>query len=590
MKPNIIHSMVVCLAAFALPFMVACGSREEFLPDDVAEALLYLNIEPIGETRASTAELPDNERMKSVRVIVLHEDGTVEHNRYFPPENALSQKYIWLKVKPDEKKKIFLFANEESVRTVTAAAGGVSGNYPSLTAFFDSYTEGMSGFEAAVNGLSFTPDYTGGKPIPMSSVYEIDFPEKGNIEKTFYVVRAATKFTVNFYNWRGEDVTVNNLSIASHADRNFLMAHVNSYPDTQNPETNQKYPTWIDWLKAVSDASNVDSDKAIEDFGWLTDYELPAGEGSTSVYRHGEVIVKGASMDKDNPENAEPGKATIVPVFYLPESKNLKPEGATIDGEQEYTLTLDIDGREEPFVCELGKLKALFRNTHVVVNVTLYHHLEATVEVIPFTSVPLNPDYGLEREEFTGYVVGKDGQNRTCWYDGNYYEDLANAVPLYLGPADKPGEFVTINGKEYLLVYADYERTAAKLEYFFKQETRKKYLLTREGITGYKEGNDMYFNKLQQRVWLDFGGDPNGDADAKAIYDALKAVGLDYLKCCRMLYEWDRLNWNQARWWGWKGVYPKYWFDIFGNRYPWSVEETNEDRKAKLGEWVQYLE
>lgn len=33
MKPNIIHSIAVCLAAFALPFMVACSSQEESLPE-----------------------------------------------------------------------------------------------------------------------------------------------------------------------------------------------------------------------------------------------------------------------------------------------------------------------------------------------------------------------------------------------------------------------------------------------------------------------------------------------------------------------------------------------------------------------------
>ena len=75
MKTSIIHSIVVCLAAFALPFMVACSSREESLPEEISEAILYLNIEPVGLTRAGTATLPDNEKMHSVRVIVLHENG-----------------------------------------------------------------------------------------------------------------------------------------------------------------------------------------------------------------------------------------------------------------------------------------------------------------------------------------------------------------------------------------------------------------------------------------------------------------------------------------------------------------------------------
>lgn len=388
MKTSIIHSIVVCLAAFALPFMVACSSREESLPEEISEAILHLNVEPIGRTRAgTTAELPDKEKMRSVRIIVLHNDGKVEHNRHFSLENALAEKTILLKVTPNEKKKIFFFANEKSVSSVEGVT--VEGENKTLTAFFNSYTEGMSGFEDEVNELYFAPDYSVEEPIPMSSMYEIDFKE-GREDYKFYLVRVATKFTVNFFNWRGEEVTVENFSIESHADKNFLMAHVNSYPDTQNPETNQKYPTWIDWLKAVSDASNVDSDAATNRFGWLTDYELPE-QSTATIYTHGKVTVGKPTVDIDNPDNSKPGVASVVPVFYLPESKNLKA-GAT---EQKYTLRINIAGRAEPFVCKLDKLKALFRNTHLVVNITMYNSIEIVVDVIPYSEVNLEPEFGL---------------------------------------------------------------------------------------------------------------------------------------------------------------------------------------------------
>lgn len=388
MKTSIIHSIVVCLAAFILPFMVACSNQEESLPENVEEAVLCLNIEPIGQTRAGTATLPDNEKMHSVRVIVLHNDGTVEHNKFYALDDAQEQRSILLKVTPNEKKKIYLFANEESVSTVE----GVSGNDTSLSEFFDSYKEGMrmNDFAIAVKDLYFASDYSDGNPIPMSSMYEIDIPEKGVIEEIFYVVRVATKFTVNFFNWRGEEVTVENFSIESHADKNFLMAHVNSYPDTQNPETNQKYPTWIDWLKAVSDASNVDSDAATEEFGWLTDYRLPE-QTTAKVYTHEGLKIGKPTVDIDYPDNSKPGVASDVPVFYLPESKNLKA-GAT---EQEYILTIKIAGRAEPFVCKLDKLKALFRNTHLVVNITMYNSNEIVVDVIPYSEVNLEPGFGL---------------------------------------------------------------------------------------------------------------------------------------------------------------------------------------------------
>ena len=254
MKPNIIHSIVICLAAFTLPFMVACSSQEESLLEEISEATLYLNIEPVGLTRAGTATLPDNEKMHSVRVIVLHPDGTVEHNRHFSLEGAQAQKTILLKVTPNEKKKIFLFANEESVSTVEGAT--VKDENQTLTAFFNSYTEGMSGFEAAVNNLYFAPDYSVGSPIPMSSMYEIDFPGKGNFDGTFYVVRVATKFTCRFKNFRSGAVTVNSISVSDIANDSYLMAHKQNQTMQFTEEDNSISDLfWIDWLKKVSDES-----------------------------------------------------------------------------------------------------------------------------------------------------------------------------------------------------------------------------------------------------------------------------------------------------------------------------------------------
>lgn len=391
MKPNIVHSAVVCLAAFALLFMMACGSQEESLPD-TTETALYLNIATMGLTRSEAAEMPDNEKMKSVRVIILHADGTVEHNQPFRLKDPQADKYILFKVKPDEEKQIFLFANEESVSAVEGvAAEGAADGHLTLTDFFNGYTEGASGFADAVSDLYFAPDYSDGKPIPMSSAYKIEVPAKGMVKETLYLVRVATKYMVNFMNWRGEEVTVDNFSIAKHADKNFLMAHV------KDSEQNRKLfngKTWINWLKEVSDASSENDDYATtEAAGWLKDYELPAQADNTKIYTHGAVTVGTPTVDVENPDNSKPGAARNAPVFYLPESMNLKA-GAT-DGEQEYTLTLNISGRDEPFVCKLPNLKALFRNTNVVVDVTLYSSTDIAVDVIPYSEVILDPVFGV---------------------------------------------------------------------------------------------------------------------------------------------------------------------------------------------------
>jgi len=388
MKPNIIHSIVVCLAAFALPFIVACSSQEESLPDTVTEAALYLNVSTLEQSRSGeTANLPDNEQMHSVRVVVLHADGSVEHNRHYSLEGAQAQKYIILKVSPNEKKQIFLFANEESVSVVE----GVTGGEQTLTDFFSSYTKNSKDFETAVNGLYFTPDYSDNKPIPMSSMYEIDFTE-GKVEKTFYVVRVATKFTVNFKNWRGGEVTVENFTLASHADKNFLMAHVE---DSEQNRALFNGKSWIEWLKKVSDASSEDDDYGKTDTaGWLKDYDLPTQADKTKTYTHPEKVIVGKpTVDIDYPDNNKPGVAESAPIFYLPESKTPKVDATK--GEQEYTLTVKMEGRNEPFVETLPNLKALFRNTHVIVNITLLNDMEIVVDVIPYSEVKLDPVFGL---------------------------------------------------------------------------------------------------------------------------------------------------------------------------------------------------
>ena len=393
MKPSIIHSIVVCLAAFTLPFMVACSSREESLPDNVTEAALYLNIATIEQTRANTVELPDNEKMKSVRVVILHAaDGTVEHNRHFSLEGAQAQKTILLKVRPNEKKKIFLFANEESVSTIEGVT--VESENQTLTAFFNCYTEGMSGFEAAVNNLYFAPDYSNGNPIPMSSIYKIDFPEKGNFDGTFYIVRIATKFTCRFKNFRSDAVTVNSISVSDIANDSNLMAHKQNPTMKFTEEDNSISELfWIDWLKKVSDESQEHpEDKTLADKrGWIMDYDIP--ESAVQVPT-GQSNLK-LSVPKANNTDVNQEQGTLY-TFYLPESKDLIEPTETY-GEQRYKMTLgltDEHDEQKSFNFAFDNLKALFRNTNAVIDIIMYDR-KVVVDVIPYSEVVLEPEFGL---------------------------------------------------------------------------------------------------------------------------------------------------------------------------------------------------
>ena len=94
----------------------------------------------------------------------------------------------------------------------------------------------------------------------------------------------------------------------------------------------------------------------------------------------------------------QPGKA-VFPVFYLPESKKLKA-GSAAYGEQEYTLKLDMseNGKELSFTKTFPNLEALFRNTHVLVDITFTEKDEVKVQVVPYAEVILEPEFGLKPE------------------------------------------------------------------------------------------------------------------------------------------------------------------------------------------------
>lgn len=393
MKPNIIYNIIACLAVLISPVMVSCSSQDESLLDeDAATASLCLNIGPVGQVRAGTAGLPDNEKMRSLRVVILHENGTVEHNRFYAMDSAQEEKYIFLKVSPGETKKIFLFVNEESVPNVE----GVTGDGLTLSAFFGKYQIGAAGFETDVNNIYFIPDYSGGKPIPMSSMYEIDVPDKGVVEETFYVVRSATKFTFCFKNFRDGAVKVNSISVSDIAEKSYLMPHKQQLTmDFKEEDGTTIRLFWIDWLKRVSDESqlNLDDTELADRRGWIMDYDIPSTNSFVATqYAPQEFYIPPLTTEMGTPK---PGLADF-PSFYLPESKHLKAQDKGAYSEQAYTMSFsltDEDQKTQAFNFPFENLRALFRNTNVVVNVTLSD--KVIVDVIPYSEIILDPVFGL---------------------------------------------------------------------------------------------------------------------------------------------------------------------------------------------------
>lgn len=571
------NSIIFCSL---LLFCACCSSFEEHVENNDGKLLVNLEVsvamsdlsDAISRTSYEEAE-NDNEKMKTLRIVIVRQNWQVEANRLITIGDNATLKYGPEKftVVGNEKKLIYLFVNES-----TTATDKSTGETRKLVDYnLNNIREGeyfpINAIESLRIRLNDNSEQILG-PLPMSERHEyfVDRSEEQSCQ--LFVTRAAVKFTFLLINNSDNDMTLKELSVDKMAREEWYMPRAEyGEPD----ETTGKRE--------------------------ITKYEVPAGIGYYTYQRN---------TPGQEDVTVAPKNETVLPPVYLLEGKYTDDPDSY---GRNYSIGITINNNSGKYY--FPELQSLPRNTHVVVKITYgnYADISCEVDVIPFSEVVLDPEYGLKREEITGYIIGKDKEGRDCWYDGNYY-DPNTAVPLYLGPKDNPGKMVTINGREYMLVYGDYlynqnkkkisgfSRTAYNLLHIIEIDgnTRKKHLLTPEGITGYTYGNDMYLNKLKQRVWLDSGGDPDPEKDPKPndndprIYDALNQVGLK-LYGCRILYEWDRLDWNKARYWHWLNIRPKFWFDILGNRYTWTEEDTDiEHRKTRLtekigAEWIPYL-
>ncbi len=352
---------------------------DEIQPDDDT-AILVLRTGLLDQTRVSDRlnDAVDNsvEYMYTLRIVILHENGTVEHNMYIDfGEIPQTECYRIFKVTRNETKKIYLIANEENASI-------------DLHEQLETLTTGNTTFASIVDNFVFIPDYK--NPIPMSSVYDVPVKAENLVEREFYLVRAATKFAFRFTNKRKSKVSIDAIHISDIAGATYLIPHKRE-PLFMSFDDESLY--WINWLKKVADESQQSPDdvELADKRGWIQAYDIP------SETSHQEVTVNGP-LEVPSMTGDQPGKA-VFPVFYLPESKKLKAGSATY-GEQEYTLKLDMseNGKELSFTKTFPNLKALFRNTHVLVDITFTEKDEVKVQVVPYAEVILEPEFGLKPE------------------------------------------------------------------------------------------------------------------------------------------------------------------------------------------------
>lgn len=367
---------------------------------DGDKVVLQLNIRTLA---ASQQENP-TEKIKSLRVVIIGrgataaEPDTIECNRLLqlPEMVAKDYSYIMMWNSTRGSKDIFVIANEESVDD-------------NLSTLLNEYAEKKpaNGFADLVNGYSFTPQYTTDDKnniyLPYSFSREEIEPVAGAVNTVnAWLVPVATKFIFNFTNNRPNGIKVNGISMKYANRANYLIARPGE--GELKKEYNGQTLSWTDWLAEISKNSWLYPEFAPnegynDEVGWIIDYALP-NPGDSYVYTfirayaEDEIFtVSGAtSKEIDGVETVIPGRHSTR-IYYLPESVNFQrfgddgtaqpnPDGDQTGSEepteQAFYLTLLFEETAEnastpPVFNDIAipNLKALFRNTYVVINITM---------------------------------------------------------------------------------------------------------------------------------------------------------------------------------------------------------------------------
>lgn len=346
--------------------------------DDTGTMPAVCNVMPYNRVPAAGSEAEnDNEKMQTLRIVIVRPDGTVEHNTFINlkenPGQAVekwnSQKF---EVVTEEMKKIYLFVNE-GLTTIkrTATADPISETpFPSFDGIIevgkkfpydkvDSLTVSISGSSDELTG-----------PLPMNECHRVWMP-KQDYTCTLFVTRAAVKFSFVFENQSGYDnITIKKLTLHDMLRTEYYMPR------------NAKY--------------SQPGENGVRE---ILSFDVPV---TGPVKQNNNYYTFTKTFDRDGIELPTSG-TQVLSTVYLLEGKYNNPAGETGEmGALNYSIGIDIGGipvgNDSTWSGSryLTNLPQLPRNTHVKVNAVIgQSEVTWTVEVLPYTAVPLDPVFGL---------------------------------------------------------------------------------------------------------------------------------------------------------------------------------------------------
>ncbi len=353
-------SVILC----TLSWLCACGPAAEDYETAVEEmpplvsldvCVALSDVSDVLTRAAGYADAAnDNEKMHTLRIIIVRPDWTVEANRLIDLRAASALKHQVaepFEVFGNEWKRIYLFVNEGTEAKATDGTG-----LPRRLVDYrlDQIVVGSNFPVRDINELKIrleddTDQIEG--PLPMSEMHECFVNKESDQSCNLFVTRAAVKFTFHLINHSSRDITLDGLTIDK-------MAHV-------------------EWYMPRASYGEPNTDGVRE----ITEYEVPASVGYY-VYRWNASLTNGVTVKSSGEE--------VLPPIYLLEGKY------TDDADpRNYSMEISVNNiKRKHFFPELGTLP---RNTHVVVHITCDADTKVScqVDVIPYSQVILEPDFGL---------------------------------------------------------------------------------------------------------------------------------------------------------------------------------------------------
>ena len=353
----------------------ACGDPLEcelMVKVDVADVQSGVTYASPGDEYSPYKDPVDGESLKSLRVMIVKGDGTVEHNAYYefsgPRQTFGPERY---KVSVNDSKTVILIGNEKNIHIDMPGDGTVAGNV-----YFGGMSVGDHVDVEEIRNLTISAEnhlfeWNNGsmRNLPVTLLEKVKVGEE-DMAKSFYLHRGAVKYTFRIKNSTRFKRTLTGIYIPGMSSMQYLFpkdaVYGESTPDTDRIPVATEYSTPADAL--VSDFSDT-----------KLQVELPSGMSDRIV----------------------------LPSYYFLEG---------VRRDTPYQATIGIDGYKfelrdliwkYPETSVTRMMTDLPRNTHVVVDVDIKNNydISCTVDVMPYSSVLLDPWFGLDRDEAGNIII-----------------------------------------------------------------------------------------------------------------------------------------------------------------------------------------